>query len=67
MNLKTMGKRLQQLEVRLPPRQRSFIRILYVKPGGEITGEYIVEIGGSGGPIPTPPPLPNLPQCSVSA
>ena len=59
MNARSLAKRLDKLEALYPPpRQRTFIRLISVAPGGEITGEQIIEVGGSRGPIPTPPPLP---------
>ena len=45
MNARTLAKRLQKLEVRYAPSQRMFIRLLFVEPGGEITGEQVIEIG----------------------
>ena len=50
----TLVNRLKKLEVRLaPPGGPQFIRILYVAPDGEITGEHVVSVGGYTGPIPS--------------
>lgn len=46
MNTRTMAKRLDKLEVRYAPAPPMFIRVLFVEPGGEITGEQIIEVGG---------------------
>jgi len=46
MNTRTMAKRLEKLEVRYAPAPPMFIRVLFVEPGGEITGEQIFEVGG---------------------
>lgn len=55
MNARTMAKRLEKLEVRYAPAQTMFIRLRFVEPGGAITREQIIEVGGYRGPVPTPP------------
>ena len=43
---RSLTKRLEKLEVPMAPHAGpQFIRILFVAPGGEITGEQVVEIG----------------------
>ena len=52
MNIRTLAKRLQKLEVRFePPKGPHYIRFLSVAPGGEITRETIVRVGGYTGPV----------------
>ena len=52
MNARALAKRLQKLEVRFePPKGPRYIRIQAVAPGGEITGETIMRIGGYSGPL----------------
>jgi hypothetical protein len=44
---RTLAKRLQRLEVRFePPKDPKFIQLLFVAPGGEITGEKLIKVGG---------------------
>jgi hypothetical protein len=52
VNTRTLVKRLEKLEVRFePPKGPRFIRLLSVAPGGEITREQIIRIGGYLGPV----------------
>jgi len=52
MNTRSLAKRLQKLEVRFePPKGPYYIRFLSVAPGGEITSEKIVRIGGYTRPV----------------
>jgi hypothetical protein len=48
MTTRAFDKRLQKLEVRVAPSQPRFIRFLSVAPGGEITGEMVIHVGGTG-------------------
>ena len=52
MNTRSLVNRLEKLEVRFEPLKGPYyIRFLSVAPGGEITGEKIVRIGGYTGPV----------------
>ena len=53
MNARSLAKRLEKLEVRFaPPKGPHFIILRSVKPGGEITRETAIRIGGYQGPLP---------------